>query len=189
MTDLPAHCALHEKMKRILQLAILLLSAIAAEAQTKSISLELLGSSGMAGINYDARLKDNVGLGYSIGLGYGLNGHSDFTGYKSVSHIIGVPVELNYLFGKKNCHLVLGAGVFNGIDINHTHTPSYIFVAEDGSGPLQEEMYSHNVKWVFSPFADIAFRVQKPKGFTFSIGVKPNMTSPFWPYVYLGKSF
>ena len=176
-------------MKKNVLRMTLLVSALAANAQTRSLNLELLGSSGMVGVNYDARFKNNWGWGYSIGLGYGLSGHSDLSGYKSFSHIMGVPVEMNYLFGKKNSHLVLGAGVMSGVDLNHTHLPASTIFYEDGTCDIMEESDSHTTKWGFAPFADIAFRIQKPNGFAFSIGVKPNLDAAFWPYITFGKSF
>lgn len=52
-------------------IAVSLVSTHGAKAQTRSVNLELLGSSGMAGVNYDARFKGSYGFGYSAGLGYG----------------------------------------------------------------------------------------------------------------------
>ncbi len=38
-------------------------------------------------------------------------------------------------------------------------------------------------------FADIAYRYQKPTGFTLSVGLKPNLSNVLWPYITLGYSF
>ena len=162
-------------MKRILLLfsiAVSLVSTHSAKAQTRSVNLELLGSSGMAGVNYDARFKGNYGFGYSAGLGYGYsNSNFDFVetpGRDGVSHQVVVPVELNYLFGKNNNHLVLGAGAMLGVLVNE--------------GVMKPRL-GYNV------FADIAYRYQKPSGFAFSIGFKPNLREAFWPYITFGYSF
>ena len=162
-------------MKQIFLLfaiAISMLSIHGAKAQTRSVNLELLGSSGTAGVNYDARFKGNYGFGYTVGLGYGYtNSNFDFVetpGRDGISHQAVVPVEVNYLFGKKNNHLVLGAGALLGVLVN------------EGVKKLQ---FGYNV------FADIAYRYQKPTGFAFSIGFKPNLRETFWPYITFGYSF
>lgn len=58
-------------MKKTFLFLAMVLASVAMSAQTKSINLELLGSSGMAGVNYDARFKGNSGFGFSVGIGYG----------------------------------------------------------------------------------------------------------------------
>ena len=77
-------------------IAVSLVSTHGAKAQTRSVNLELLGSSGMAGVNYDARFKGSYGFGYSAGLGYGYsNSNFDFVetpGRDGVSHQVVVPV-------------------------------------------------------------------------------------------------
>lgn len=160
-------------MKKVFLLIAIIASAISMNAQTKSINLELLGSSGMAGINYDARLKGNHGFGYSVGLGYGFSSSSfDFPmteGKDGNNHQIGIPVEINYLFGQRNGHFVLGIGGYAGAIINEAAKKPQIG---------------------YTAFADIAYRYQKPKGFSFAIGFKPNLSGQvFWPYITIGKSF
>ena len=164
-------------MKKIVLTITLCVLALNAFAQkngtyTKSINMELLGSSGMVGVNYDARFKGNHGWGYSAGIGYGYaNSNYDFVetpGRDGVSHEIGIPVEVNYLFGKRNSHFVLGAGGFVGAWIN------------EGSRKAQ---------FGYTLFADVAYRYQKPTGFSFSVGLKPNLSNVFWPYITLGYSF
>lgn len=159
-------------MKKLALLFVFVLMAASLSAQTKSINLELFGSSGLAGINYDARFKGNSGFGFSAGLGYGYaNSGVDFfdtKGNDGVTHNIGVPVEINYMFGKKNSHLVLGAGAYAGIAVNEAaKDPQF-------GGTL---------------FADISYRYQKPTGLTFAIGLKPNLSNVLWPYIGIGYSF
>ena len=147
-----------KKIVLIITLCILALNAFAQKngTYTKSINIELLGSSGMVGVNYDARFKGNHGWGYSAGIGYGYaNSNYDFVetpGRDGVSHEIGIPVEVNYLFGKIN----------------------------EGSRKAQ---------FGYTLFADIAYRYQKPTGFTFSVGLKPQLFNVLWPYITLGYSF
>ena len=159
-------------MRKILLLIAVIATSISANAQTRSVNLELLGSSGMAGINYDARFKGNNGFGYSVGVGYGYSNSGidilDTAGNDGVTHGLSVPVELNYLFGQNNSHFVLGAGAMAGLSVNEA---------------AKKPVFAYNV------FADVAYRYQKPKGFAFSVGVKPNLLTVFWPYISIGYSF
>ena len=160
-------------MKRLILSLAIIVSAISMNAQTRTLNLELLGTAGMAGINYDARFAGNHGFGYSVCLGYGIS----FSDWKclldpsnyGINHQIGIPVEINYLFGKGNSHLVLGAGVYTAAVIN------------DAAGSLQ---------FGYMTFADFAYRYQKPEGFSFAVGVKPNIIfEEYYPYITIGKSF
>lgn len=159
-------------MRNLLLIIAIIATSVSANAQTKSLNLELLGSSGIAGINYDARFKGNNGFGYSVGMGYGYaNSGYDFIdtkGNDGVTHDIAVPVELNYLFGQNNSHFVLGAGAIAAVAVNE--------------GTMQHA-FGYNV------FADVAYRYQKPKGFAFAVGVKPNLINVLWPYITIGYSF
>lgn len=159
-------------MKKFLILIAFLASAVTMNAQTRSLNLELLGSFGMAGINYDARFKGNNGFGYSVGMGYGYsNSGIDFpntAGNDGVTHELSVPVELNYLFGQNNSHFVLGAGAMAGLSVNEA---------------AKKPVFAYNL------FADVAYRYQKPKGFAFAVGFKPNLLTAFWPYISIGYSF
>ena len=175
--------------RRFIVSALLAVSALAASAQTRSVNLELLGASGMAGVNYDSRFKGNHGWGYSVGLGYGFVYSENMFGSVSRSHVVDIPFELNYLFGKKNSHLVLGAGIAPGASFDYVHDPATVFISEDGLETIREEINDHDVSWGFSPFLDIAYRLQKPSGFSFSAGFKPNLSSLFWPYLSFGYSF
>lgn len=161
-------------MKKLIILVAIIFSSVAANAQTKSINLELLGSSGMAGVNYDARFKGNHGFGYSVGIGYGFSSSSiDFIeteGRDGVNHQFGIPVEINYLFGQGNSHFVLGLGGYAGLVKN-------------------EAVKKPRFGYAF--FGDIAYRYQKPKGFSFAVGLKPNFAGgqTIWPYLTFGYSF
>lgn len=159
--------------KRLLaSIAFIICVSISGLSQTKSIYLELLGASGMAGVSFDSRFAGNSGFGYNVGLGYGYsNGGVDLPdtkGNDGVSHEIGIPIEVNYLFGQNNSHLVLGMGAYAGAHINEA---------------LAKPQFAYNF------FGDIAYRYQKPTGFSFAIGLKPNLSKAFWPYVTIGYSF
>ena len=58
-------------MRILVSLALIIGASVSGLSQTKSVNLELLGSSGMAGVNFDSRFCGNSGFGYSVGIGYG----------------------------------------------------------------------------------------------------------------------
>ena len=70
-----------------------------AQQKTHSLSVELLGAQTIVGINYDSRFNGNSGLGYRVGIGYGYGDTSGLIDQKING--VGVPLELNYLLGKK----------------------------------------------------------------------------------------
>ena len=87
--------------------ALCCFSAVMAQQKTRNLSVELLGAQNIVGINYDSRFKGNSGLGYRVGLGYGYGNNSSLFDQKING--VGVPLELNYLLGKKNSKLELGS--------------------------------------------------------------------------------
>ena len=94
-------------------LALCCFSAVMAQQKTRSLSVELLGAQTIAGINYDSRFNGNSGLGYRVGIGYGYGDNSGLFDQKING--VGVPLELNYLLGKKNSKLELGFGASLGV--------------------------------------------------------------------------
>lgn len=93
--------------------ALCCFSAVMAQQKTRSLSVELLGAQTIAGINYDSRFEGNSGLGYRVGIGYGYGDNSGWPDQKING--VGVPLELNYLLGKKNSKLELGFGASFGV--------------------------------------------------------------------------
>ena len=84
-----------------------------AQQKTRNLSVELLGAQNVVGINYDSRFNGNSGLGYRVGIGYGYGDNSGLFDQKING--VGVPLELNYLLGKKNSKLELGFGLSLGV--------------------------------------------------------------------------
>ena len=84
-----------------------------AQQKTRNLSVELLGAQNVVGVNYDSRFDGNSGLGYRVGIGYGYGNNSGLFDQKING--VGVPLELNYLLGKKNSKLELGFGASLGV--------------------------------------------------------------------------
>ncbi len=177
-------------MKRFLISVIIIASSIFAQAQTKNISLDLLGASGLAGVSFDSRFNGNHGFGYNVGLSYAY-GSALFGNY--TMNGIGVPVEINYLFGQKNSHLVLGLGMTNGIYKYSSHT--FIIGYGDDSTEIKADDTS-GTSWGYNFFGDIGYRFQKENGFAFGVGIKPvfifsdgKPEGGLMPYLSFGISF
>lgn len=95
-------------MRRIFVFTVMLFATITMMAQKKvrCVSLELLGAQNLAGVNYDSRFKGNSGLGYRVGIGFGY-GNSSYWINQDIKGV-GVPIELNYLLGKRHHKLEVG---------------------------------------------------------------------------------
>ena len=102
-------------MKKILLslFALCCFSAVMAQQKTRNLSVELLGAQNVVSVNYDSRFDGNSGLGYRVGIGYGYGDNSGLFDQKING--IGVPLELNYLLGKKNSKLELDFGASLGV--------------------------------------------------------------------------
>lgn len=87
------------------------------------VNIELAGVSGFTGLSYDNRFNESSKLGYKIALGYGFEFNKDqyhwyFSPVKAYMPINGklnnsfsLPLNINYLFGKKSNYLETALGV------------------------------------------------------------------------------
>lgn len=184
-------------------LAICCFSAVMAQQKTRNLSVELLGAQNVAGINYDSRFKGNSGLGYRVGLGYGYGDNSGLFDQKING--VGVPLELNYLLGKKNSKLELGFGLSLGVyhikeTVAYVEDTGWYPDTEDADQKYGEIKYYTNKENRFGYFffGDIGYRYQRPNGFMFRVGVSPSFNfgdkyglckTAFFPYIGFGWSF
>ncbi len=79
----------------------------------QSVFVEVLGNGLLATLNYDTRLNKNRqdGLGLRIGVGgLSVSGTSD-AGVSVSAGVVTIPLELNYLMGKKRSAFEIGAGL------------------------------------------------------------------------------
>jgi len=183
-------------MKRVTLLIILLLSAgllnfrVSAQTQPRSRAIygELLGASQGVGVNYDARFKKGVsdGFGWRAGLGFGYSYSSTFVAFTIADDKIdtfnqmfrlAVPLEVNYLLGKRNSKLETGAGVFFCLDR---------YTSDTGADPEND--------YGFSPYLSLGYRLVTSKGFLFRAGVLPSYhfgggSLSLYPYLGFGWAF
>ena len=185
-------------MKKLFIFVAMLFAAINMQAQTKvqSVSVELLGAQSMAGINYDSRFKGNSGLGYRVGVGFGYGDNSGL--FEQDIKGVGVPIEINYLLGKKHHKLEVGFGTSLGF--YHVKESAWYYCQ-----PVPPETEGHNEQYTSSSnhfgyfmFGDIGYRYQRDNGFMFRVGISPSFNfgdkyglhkSAFYPYIGLGWSF
>ena len=167
-----------------------------AQAKVRSVSAELLGAQNIVGINYDSRFKGNNGLGYRVGIGFGYADNSGL--FDQNIKGVGVPIELNYLLGKKNHKLELGLGASLGVyHVKETTWYYYQPVPPETEGH-DEQYTSTSNRFGYFMFGDIGYRYQRDNGFMFRVGVSPSFNfgdkyglkkSAFYPYIGLGWSF
>ncbi|MCW4112458.1 hypothetical protein [Segatella copri] len=174
-----------------------------AQQKTRNLSVELLGAQNIVGINYDSRFDGNSGLGYRIGIGYGYGDNSGLFDQKING--VGVPLELNYLLGKKNSKLELGFGASLGVyqvkeTIGYVKDTGWYPGGEntDETSPKIDFYTSSKTQFGYFLFGNIGYRYQRPNGFMFRVGVSPSFNfgdkyglkkAAFFPYIGLGWSF
>lgn len=185
--------------KRISIICAILFPLISlAQNKTQSISLELFGAHNLVGVNYDTRFKGDTGLGYRVGVGYGYGSTSGlFVGDQTIKGV-GVPVELNYLLGKKNNKLEVGVGTSLGIyHVNEEHVYYYLPTNEFPYGITVTITIDEN-RFGYFLFGTLGYRYQRPEGFVFRVGISPSFNfgdkcgldkSLLYPYIGLGWSF
>lgn len=78
----------------------------------QAVFVELLGTAGVYSLNYDTRLKKGKRNGWGARLGFSYLNINDSSRFGELSaRTIAIPVELNYLFGKRRSALELGIGI------------------------------------------------------------------------------
>lgn len=162
------------------------LSASSSYCQnSRAVYLEFLGASNGIGVGYDARFdKDaasglgwraGIGFGYSSGMVVGVSG-SGYDFYDQ-SFRLAVPLEINYLFGKKASRFDLGAGAMLCADR---------YTSMSGSDPK-------NVTGVI-PYLSTGYRLVTRKGFVLRAGFLTvydfnGKNFVFWPHLGFGWAF
>lgn len=184
-----------KRIKILLALLCITLGAIAQD-RVRNFSVEALGAQNTIGINYDTRLHGNSGWGYRIGIGFGY-GHSNSVFEETTTKGVGIPLEMNYLFGKGNGKLELGVGTSIGVyrikeELAYYYEPS----PEHPEGNFGKNV-DNDTSFGYFIFGNIGYRYQRPKGFVFRTGFTPSFSmgkcglarSFLYPYISFGCSF
>ena len=178
------------------------------ENTQKSVYVEMLGASNMIGMNYDSRLKPNSPWGYRVGLGYTYSkNYGLFSGSTSLKGV-DVPIEANYLLGKKSSKLELGLGLnlgyytekYDVYTIKNNDVYTIKNIGEEGDMVYYTTEYvgedSHST-WGYYFFGNIGYRYQPSHGFQFRAGISPSfnlggkhaVTKSRFPYISFGYVF
>ena len=187
------------KLKWIAALALMLtsLSMVAQDSLDmgpspyQSLSLELFGAHNTIGLNYNRRFKGNDGLGFRVGLGYGYSESSYFMFLSHSIHDIAIPLEINYLLGKRRHKLELGLGA----NIGYYHETYYLDKAYVPQGMSQYNYTLKRSTFGYFMYGNIGYRLQTNRGFQFRIGLTPSFNFGdkyglhrewYYPYVSFG---
>lgn len=188
-------------MKKLFLLFIGILVAGATFAQTevynstqpafdgfhKNIFVEGLGAGLLGSVNYDMRLQrgrmDGIGFRAGIG-GANLNGTDDY-GEPAHIGIITVPLEFNYLVGKKRSSFLAGIGLLP------------IYASVQGNGTINttgERAFIDAEGFGFAGYLSLGYRFQPLRnGFMFQINWNPLISksgfSPAWLGLSIGYGF
>ncbi len=191
---------------RLVFITILPIMSLGAEAQqtsetpNRSIYLELLGASNIVGVNYDARFKTESPWGYRIGLGYTYSEeYSMFSGSNSLRGA-DIPLEINYLLGKKHSKIDLGFGLNLGYYTEKYDTWEISQTGEVDGTHYYESEYAGEAKhslWGYYFFGNIGYRYQPTHGLQFRAGLSPSfnlggkhaVSKSIFPYVSFGYVF
>ena len=148
-------------VKPILLLCLVLCSALQLQAQKKqAVFLEILGSSSLVGVHYDARFNNHTKWGYRAGLAFSFSKTTiNFMGqYNEQTAAWMVPLAVNYLLGNKKHAFEMGLGVNQGV---------YRLKATYQGAKYTERKYE-----AFA-FMDLGYRLQTRRGFLFRVGLTP----------------
>lgn len=177
-------------------------SAMAQQAENtqKSVYLELFGASNIVGVNFDSRLKPNSPWGYRVGLGYTYSKNYGLLSGSNSIRGVDVPIEANYLLGKKRSKLELGLGVNLGYYKEKYDTWDLKEIGKEDGITYYESIYKGEDSrslWGYYCFGNIGYRYQPSHGFQFRAGISPSfnlggkhaVSKSVFPYISFGYVF
>ena len=177
-------------------MATFLSASLLYSQNSRSVYLEFLGASNGIGVGYDARFNKggSFGWGWRTGLGFGYNQtnlmsfdvrNGGFGVTDSGLHIhnydqsfrLAVPLEINYLFGKRASKFDLGAGAILCADR---------YTSKTGAKPYNE------IGAI--PYLSTGYRLVTEKGFVLRAGFLTLYDTGgnnfvFWPHLGFGWAF
>lgn len=179
-------------------------SAVCAQEKSQhshNVYVELFGGSDFLSVNYDTRFSGSTIFGWRAGVGFSamLFDSEDkwFTGEHHVG--VSVPLGVNAIFGKHASKFEVGIRVTPGL---YTWQDDYYWLEGSESGPNDWVVYSEaDRKYQFgcSFGIDVGYRLQRPNGFNFRIGLSPNISVnakcvsfsvlSAYPYISFGYTF
>lgn len=171
-----------------------------SENTQKSMYLELFGASNIVGVNFDSRLKPNSPWGYRVGLGYTYSKNYGLLSGSNSIRGVDVPIEANYLLGKKRSKLEMGLGVNLGYYKEKYDKWDLKEVKKEDGITYYEGIYAGEdcrSLWGYYCFGNIGYRYQPSHGFQFRAGISPSfnlggkhaVSKSVFPYISFGYVF
>lgn len=154
--------------------------------RSQAVYLELLGNGALYSMNYDRRFKKGRRDGWGGRIGFGYFRISDsFPGgtYEKIT-TIAIPVDVNYLVGKKRGALELGVSVtYIGSWSNGSR---YTYNDPEGFGVEPFDLQSNGV----IGFLNTAYRYRSPgNGFFFKAGLTTIIYPVVLPYIGISLGY
>lgn len=163
-----------------------------------SVNLDFLGASNIIGVSYEHPLGKTSPLAVRAGLAYGIidmssgwDGGGDWFDYYSV------PIEINYLTGKRRNHFELAFGVDLGMFIAETET--YEMKYEEGGGvSITDTGTTRDTYFGYFFFGNIGYRHEGRRHWQFRCGITPSFhfndlhgvdKALLYPYFSVGYRF
>ncbi|MDE6392963.1 MAG: hypothetical protein K2L59_06830 [Muribaculaceae bacterium] len=164
-------------------------------ATAKNIYAEFLGPSNIFGISFDSRFRPKSAFGFRAGISTGIGGSLFLFEKNKNNFAIGIPLEINGIFGKGRNKFEAGIGTNLGLITRRKYTLSVDDHITDGLNDWHMRKTTSSYFYYFM-FANIGYRLQKENGFMLRAGLTPTFTFggtghmklfPFiLPYIALG---
>ena len=161
----------------------------------RNIYAEFFGPSNIFGISFDSRFSPGTPLGYRVGLSMGIGGSIFHFDSNKNRFAIGIPIEVNGIFGKQNSKFEVGLGANIGLLTRRWDKVIVENAINDNSNPYHTDKSIRSYFYYYM-FGNIGYRLQKENGFMFRVGITPTFVfdgtkhlrlSPFvMPYVSFG---
>ena len=146
-------------------------SATRVEGNTcKNVYAELMGASDVAGISFDSRFTSGTPFGYRVGVSLGTGRGLLHYGVDKNHFAVGIPLEINAIFGKSASKFEIGIGTSIGVSSHFRYSAT---VVGPDSYTTGKSVVSH---FYYRMFADIGYRLQRKNGFMFRVGVTPTFS-------------
>lgn len=147
--------------------------------RAQNVYLELLGPGLTFSANYDARFsKRQDGLGGRVGLGYASD--NDFS-------ILSIPLQVNYLLGRKGKYLELGLGATFA---SYSGEDSFSFLGKNSIYTYNNSSSSRHRQSTVLGTTTVGYRSQPVNGgFNFRASINPVFNSGGFNPFFFGLSF
>lgn len=146
-----------------------------------------LNGPNIVSLNFDSRIRGENGWGYRVGIGYNrdkddaynylISGNtSQWTGLTVRTQGVSVPMEVNYLLGRRQHQFEAGAGAALGVFRQRTHLSVLQrewWTDENGVEWMQETPFdatAHSRHFGYFAYVNVGYRLHTRRGFLMRLG-------------------